>query len=330
MDEPKTATLVIKEEATVVEYVNAAAAASNRARNVIIVLVVSTVLLAIEIRNSSFSWLDARTGVRGEALKLLEENHYDYLTAAVDPDSETPKNPAKLFLKDHNLRPDDKTGLDLLKKENDDYRRSAVEQVSLIHLPFFGVVIDHNDIGMFGGFTFAVVLLWLRYSLASELGNLKLLFDTDKSVFKIDPKRCYDLLAMQQVLTVPYLPCSPNRHRWRWIPKLLYGIPAVVYTGQIFFDFARAPRGMWRVGEVLGMGKMWLLVASSSALFFVVAAFTVSCIKILRDIDKVWDKAVLSVYPGLVKQPKIRRKKRRDPAPATATVTGLGESAVGK
>jgi hypothetical protein len=330
MKEENPTTLVIKEEATVAEYVNAAAAASNRARNVIIVLVVSTVLLAIEIRNTSFSWLDARIAIRAEAIKLLEEDYYDYATAAIDPDNETPKNPAKLFLKDHKLRPSDKIGVQLLTKEYDDYHKPAIEQVSLLHLPFFGVVIDHNDIGMFGGFTFAVVLLWLRYSLASELGNLKLLFDTDKSVFKIDPKRCYDLLAMQQVLTVPYLPCSPNRHRWRWIPKLLYGIPAVVYTGQIYFDFARAPSGMWRVGEILGTGKMWLLVVSSILLFFIVVAFTVSCIKILRDIDKVWDKAVLNVYPGLVKQPRIRRKKRRDAAPAPATVAGLGESAVGK
>jgi hypothetical protein len=309
MNGQKSEKLVIKEEATVAEYVNAAAAASNRARNVIIVLVVATVLLAIEMRNTSFSWLDERIAVRAEAIKLLQEN-YDY--EASDPDKEQPKVPSHLFLKDHRLRPNNTLGRELLARELDDYRKSAIEQVSLFHVPFFGAVFDHNDIGMFGGITFAVVLLWLRYSLAREVSNLNLLFDyeIEKSVFRIDPKRCYDLLAMQQVLTVPRLPNSPTRHRWRWIPKLLYGIPAVVYFGQLFFDFLLNHHGMWRVGEVLGKGKMWLLVVSSSSLFVVVLVFTVWCIRILREIDRVWDRAVLHVYPELIGTKKRRRRRR--------------------
>lgn len=286
----------LKQEASVLEYVNAAASSSNRARTVIIILIVSAVLLAIELRNTSYSWIDERLAVRTAALKLLE--------ADADPDklnALTPSNPdlygrARLFLQRRNLNPKSDVDKKLLEKELEEYRKVAIEQISFVHIPFFGAVFDHNDIGMFGGFTFAVLLLWLRFSLARELSNLKLLFN--HSTFGHNLRRCYELLAMQQVLTVPRMPGSPARNRWRWIPKILYFIPLPVYAAHLYFDLTT----IFSVGEVLGRGKMWLLVISSILFLLLIIIFTLWCIKILVAIDKIWDMAASEVYPELVGQ----------------------------
>jgi ABC-type transporter lipoprotein component MlaA len=78
------------------------------------------------------------------------------------------------------------------------FRKLSIEQGSYVHTPFLGASFERNDTGMFAGFALTVVLIWLRYSLAHELSNLNLLFNT--SMFEgVNFKRCYQLLAMQQV-----------------------------------------------------------------------------------------------------------------------------------
>jgi hypothetical protein len=154
-------------------------------------------------------------------------------------------------------------------------------------------VFDHNDIGMFGGFTFVVVLLWLRFSLARELSNLNLVLN--REISEADLRRCYDLLAMQQVLTVPPTPSSPSHHRWRWIPKLLYFVPALVYLFQLYFDFTTISDP----GAIYGEGKMWLLVTSSVAFFILILIFTLWSFRIARAVDKTWDNSARKLYPDV-------------------------------
>jgi hypothetical protein len=288
----------LKKEAPVVEYVNAAASSSSRARAVIIILIVATVLLAVEIRNTSFSWPDARLEVRKAALRFFDKDYAPQkvgLLAAKDPDL---YRRATLFLRKRNYNPRSADDKAQLEKELDDYRKVAIEEVSFVHVPFFGAVFDHNDIGMFGGLTFTVLLIWLRYSLSRELSNLKLLFRS--RVLRPDLRRCYELLAMQQVLTVPRLPRS-TRRRWRTIPKVLYFFPPLVYCLQLYFDLTT----IFGVGEQLGMEKAWLLAVSSSVFFILIIIFSVSCIQLLIAIDRVWDGAAVKIYPGLF--PRMHR-----------------------
>ena len=286
------ATQQVKQEIWVTEYVNAAAASSSRARNVIIVLIVSTVLMAVEIRNTSESWIDERIAVRTAALKLVETDAIpdkrDSLIAT-DPDL---YRRANLFLQRRKLDPKSAVDKKLLEEELEDYREVAVEHVSFFRIPFFGAIFDHNDLGMFGGFAFAVILIWLRYSLARELSNLNLIFNTIRGKNR---RRCYELLAMQQVFTVPRLKYSSVRHRWRWVPRALYFIPLPLFLVYFYYDFT----SIFSVGEVLGTGKMWVLVITSLLFFALMLIFSFSCFRILRGIDEVWDKAAASVYPKL-------------------------------
>ena len=313
---------VIKRETSVVEYVNAAGASSDRARNVIIVLVVTTVLLGIEIRNTSYSWIDARIDVRNAALKAVEggfnpvrldEETKERIKATPCPDDDHGGLDcrARLFLVRRNYNPESAADKSRLSEELSDYRKASIEQISLVHIPFFGAVFDHNDIGMFAGVTFAVVLLWFRFSLSRELNNLNLLFNNQ--VLAESMKRCYDLMAMQQVLTVPRMPLAGKRHRWRWVAKVLYFIPVPVYAAQLYFDLT----SVFGVGKVLGTGKMWLLVVTSLVFFGVILALTVWCQRISRAIDRVWDEAARRVYPELF-EPAPKREPEPKPKPEKA------------
>jgi hypothetical protein len=274
----------LKQEAMVIEYVNAAASSSSRTRNIIIVLIVSTVLVAIEIRNTSYSWIDARIEIREAALKLYNPEK----SALLVETNPVLYSRATMYLKRRAFDAKNEDDKRRIERELDDYRKAAIENVSFVHIPFFGAVFDHNDIGMFAGFTFAVLLLWLRYSLARELNNLNLLFS--RSVPKENLKRRYELLAMQQVLTVPRIGNAPVQYRW--IPRVLYFIPLPIYLMQMYFDF----RTVFGVGEVLGMGKSWLLVITSILFSILMFIFSIWCIKILRKLDEVWDKAAAEAY----------------------------------
>jgi hypothetical protein len=295
-EQPSDAVILNKEdlrqEASVLEYVNAAASSSNRTRSVIIVLIVAAVLAAIEIRNTSYSWIDSRIEVREAALKF----YYPEKRASIAINNPVLYNRAQLFLDKHDFDLKNDDDKKRLEKELDDYRKAAIENINFVHIPFFGAVFDHNDIGMFAGFTFAVLLLWLRYSLARELSNLNLLFNRstpNPPISKENFKRRYELLAMQQVLTVPRM--GEAKPQYRWLPRVLYFIPLPIYVAQIYFDFTT----IFGVGRLLGMGKSWLLVITSILFLILILIFTIWCIKILKEIDRVWDEASIEAYPKI-------------------------------
>jgi hypothetical protein len=81
-----------------------------------------------------------------------------------------------------------------------------VQNTYSIHVPFFGVTFDANDLGLVGGLAFVVILMLLRFSLSRERENLSLLFEHAKSADMI--ATCYFPLAMRQVFT---LSCRSSR-----------------------------------------------------------------------------------------------------------------------
>jgi hypothetical protein len=298
----------LKEEASVIEYVNAAASSSNRARAVMIVLIVSTVLVAAELRLTTHSWLDARIDIRTAALKFADKDFdpaKSDLLAAIDPNKEKSQEErqramatqraryedAKLFLRDQNLDPKNPDDKALLMNDLENYRKLRVEQVRLIHIPFFAAALDQNDIGPFAGLTFVVVLLWLRFSKARELANLKLLFSGRLAFSKENLKRCYELLAMQQVFTVPIIPSLPVKTRWRVIPKMLYFLPLPVYILQMYFDFTTVFDLSY-----YGIGKAYFLVATSSLFLLIICVLILRCLFLSNEIDEEWDEVAPQVY----------------------------------
>jgi hypothetical protein len=155
--------------------------------------------------------------------------------------------------------------------------------VNLIRVPFFGVAFDVNDLGTLGGFSFVIILLWFRFSIARELSNLSLTFDVARRQSTEALLRCYELLAMRQVLTVPIVGKQPAHQIWGGLPLILYVLPFGVQTAVFVNDIWTFDLG-YSVGH---FGTIALLVIAFGCLV-VIAILTCICFRLSVQIGRVW------------------------------------------
>lgn len=177
-------------------YLDAVNAASQRTRSILYVLVAIVVLTLSAYRNTSNpDWIDSRLAQLQLAAACVEQGELD-----------TPKCKASIdYTKEFVFtgRKDDllwgKEFRDELRQQINAFIRIRTEALSL-RLPFFGVVIDMNDLGMVAGLFLAFVLYVLHAGLTREVDNL------DQSMTKaldgpIEQRReRLELLLMTQVL----------------------------------------------------------------------------------------------------------------------------------
>lgn len=271
-------------------YVRTCAASIYRARFIVIVLITASVLTFFASWNSrGESWINKRIIRDEQALKIFPAQNGKPSVGC------NPSNPAEnarlLSLKESGLSEADYNAaktyvcdMDKSREQLENHLRQLVtlkvEQVTRIHIPFFGVSIDINDLGLFAGLTFVVILLWFRFSLLRELNNIKIAFgmagslhtdfnetvaDSNNLKQEVEHRRkekdqkpqwerqyarlryCYDILAMQQVLTEPprsdlvYLYLSRRRHWFRravirlrfWFSPFYKRLPAAERTRQL-------------------------------------------------------------------------------------------------
>ena len=157
------------------------------------------------------------------------------------------------------------------------------EQLRLVRLPFFGAVFDADDMGIFAGITFTVVLLWLTLALNRERRNTEIAFREAKERGR--SQLCYDLLSMQQVLTV--LPNAQSRI-WKplgYLSKALYVMPLVVYSCLYYQDLMTRD-----IGNALGWDKMDTLLVASGVFFVLILGLTIACLITSVRISKDWTR----------------------------------------
>src|SRR5215471_8618949 len=129
-------------------YLDAAADASKRTRTVILTVVVASVLAFVGFLNSiDHNWMLQR-------VRATSAQSSDYLK--------------KKF--------PDVTDPDALKQSHDLFydalMKAYVNNSYTIHVPFFGVSLDVNDLALLSGVAFIVLTLLFRFCLARELDNL--------------------------------------------------------------------------------------------------------------------------------------------------------------
>jgi hypothetical protein len=161
-----------------------------------------------------------------------------------------------------------------------------VENVLLIRIPFFGIILDVNDLGLIGGFTFVVVLMWFRFSLWREYYNLRSSFKEAKSIQ--DLEFCYKSLAMSQVLTVPpsLLTHQPKERPWGKVVRILYFLPLTVQLTIMVYDGVSFQRG-W----VLSKFNTVFGLSFGIGFLFINALLTYWCFRLSIEIDKEWKEA---------------------------------------
>jgi hypothetical protein len=183
----------IKRRADVEKYIAAVVSSISRVRVVILVLITASVLSFTTYWRFTGTWLDKRIAIRKDALTLFEEG-------------QSPQRPSELENHERGKMFLDARGLDV---NNNSHKALIVDEIKelekmsrerdIVHVPFFGIEVETNDVTLFSGFTFVVGLLWLRFSLLREMHNLKLAFMRAKECGMM--RLSYELLAMQQVLS---------------------------------------------------------------------------------------------------------------------------------
>jgi hypothetical protein len=82
------------------------------------------------------------------------------------------------------------------------YDRARVEHALMIRIPILGIAFDVNGLAMISTVAFSILFFLLYHSLSRERKNLTLIFRLGEEQ-QVDNLILYQLLSMQQVLTVP-------------------------------------------------------------------------------------------------------------------------------
>jgi hypothetical protein len=148
------------------------------------------------------------------------------------------------YIRKHLHGQDDSATLESLRSRLDgelaQYRKMFTDYELLVHLPIFGVVFHINDLGIIGGFSIFVLLLWMRASLEEELYGLdttknRILADYEKlqsedmraRELDIDPKGLYELLSMQQFFFRPR-PFGSKDRETTGAKALRFAVPGLI------------------------------------------------------------------------------------------------------
>jgi hypothetical protein len=304
------------ERELLIQYVKAAGDSARRSRLAFLVLMVASVLGFAAFWNSRQSgWLNTRYRVEADV-----QRWWPYLSTKREPPSLSDDlrgrfTQAQLFVQERISTPDSdaKASVDA---DVDIFRKLRATDVMSVRVPFFAVSFDVNDLGMIGGIGFVVILLWLAFCIASELRDTALVFRRGDESGLLT--HVYDLLIMQQVLTVA--PQLEDEHEsWtRWITKSLFWLPAVVQILVFVNDM-----NTWDAAESLDrLATRASAIGSGSALLLILA-LTGICWGNSVQLDRDWR--------ARWKEVKERRAKAAEAKPPLMRVgtspTGLTDGA---
>ena len=253
---------------TLHDFAEAARDASRRTRTLLVVLVVACVLALVGFLNSLESgWMLQR-------VRAASAPQAAYIAQKLEFAPEL--NPA---------------ARDALQAA---IIRAYIDNAMTVRVPFFGVAFDVNDLGLLGGIGLLTILVLLRFSLRTETASLRIAFKAAAREAPGDQQRLeafYDLLAMQQVLTLPRM--RDERMRWsirrplllRAIPKLVCFLPAIVYTLVAYNDYQSQ-----HVGNVINPIHTRVLLTYTGILWVLIVALAGWCFVRLLRIDQIWDE----------------------------------------
>ncbi|MFN0243961.1 MAG: hypothetical protein ACKVWV_13815 [Planctomycetota bacterium] len=343
-------------ESTTQEHIKACYASSDRARFVIIAINIASILAFVALWNSfHWSWTNERLRVLHDVVKwypyLLERDYSKEvaqleagevplgftrppekreLVDTIISKEELPRfKRAKQYLRTEfpSLAPEFGIAMReyaILQAKLHTIQHAAVDNTTVVTVPFVGIRFDVNDLGPIAGLCFIVLLLWLRFAFQRELQNLQSTFDQaeeddkkqdereaqanrerdqerkaghgqhessdqrEKHVRQLDS--VYHALAMHQVLTSPRLQDVKNELFWDLVPYTLFSLPAVVQFVILGYDFYTLDRGILFNDHLTIIALMldfaWLVL---------ILLLTLACARKYLDINNLWNKTYVEV-----------------------------------
>jgi hypothetical protein len=251
------------------DYINAANDASKRTRTVTIVLVVASVIVFVGWYNSlDSSWMLQRVRIA-----------YDPASHFVGKKLHTESNPALTSPDKNNVIPEDA----FRKQFQDALVKSYVDSTYFIKAPFFGIVLDVNDVGFIGGIALVCILVLLRFSLSREIKNLNFTFD--EAVTHNHLYEFYYELAMHQVFTIPKMRKEKRNRLLAIAPRIVCLLPAVVYSLGTAYDYYT----IFKMGLFAWSENLFLIVFEAIC-FIAIWWLSLRCWERQSHINGIWDK----------------------------------------
>lgn len=264
-------------------YLEAAAESTKRSRLVLLVLIVASVVTFSASWNSSpTSWVNSRYAVANDVIRwwpLLFRNQQ--LPQSADTTARRRFAQAERYFLKRIKGEDSAQSFETLKHDVEGLHHVRVDDVSVIRVPFFGVLFDVNDLSLVGGFAFFVILLWFFFSLSSERRDLRIAFDFASN--HAMGRLCYSLMLMRQVLTVPPRSSIHAPKLFTLLIKALFFLPLFVQLYVVRIDNKTMPVGLsispWATHVSMAGGFVFLLA---------IEILTLMCINASWEIDKEW------------------------------------------
>ncbi|HWM93973.1 MAG TPA: hypothetical protein VN493_24660 [Thermoanaerobaculia bacterium] len=303
-------------------YVHALEASSNRIRYLIFALIVVTLIVFVAFRQGKGrGWTNSRAKLMREAVaaKVWEPGVQKNLTNCMGVLEKVQQRPdyaanRKAFEREVS----NWWGFEDCKKFNyvvsmmglntqkavegwlDDIEEARIENVFIMRMPFLGTPFDVNDLGIFSGLTFMVLLLTLLFASARQYENLYLSLWKVRELAREEDGHdahgranlLYHALSMTQLFTTP-----PSLARWKtsgsdYIPKVLLVLPLLMQAWVVYNDRLTDNLAISLNETALLWGRR--IEHTSLALIFIA---TVGCILYGIASDRQWKKAFFIVNP---------------------------------
>jgi hypothetical protein len=153
-----------------------------------------------------------------------------------------------------------------------------------VSIAAFGITFDPNDLGLFSGITYLVVLVILRSCLARQLVNLKI------CLAKAEQYKClqdsYPLLSMGQVLSIPPSEHYAKKELWGYVHKALYFLPILVHGVVVLYDLKTI-----EIGAAIDPLHAWTVLVSSGVFWMIIGFLVRECVMQSRLFDQEWNRA---------------------------------------
>jgi hypothetical protein len=306
------------------DYLEAATDASKRARFVTIAIVVASVLVLVSVLNSwDASWMrlrrDAlhnRTDYTLKKFPLLCRCEKEIDININQKLCNDLKSERRIVFYDK-LSSEEQSNL--CKEEIVELQSfiaaidgSAAGTMYTVHVPFFGVVFDINDVGILAGLGLLVLLVLLRLALRSQIVSMRIGF---RAAFERDKEEAfYHVLAARQVFIFPRLRHAEQqvvrmqgwieafwqslkisgqpKDEWhanrntalRLVPQFLSLLPGIIYSLEFWNDLHSRT-----FGYDLSKPRTQAQLLFEGFLMFLILVFGVWCITKWNELDKLWD-----------------------------------------
>lgn len=201
------------------QHLSAFTTSSDRVRYILIVIVLSSIFVFTGVWNSNQDgWALSRLKYTRLALQYELWNGLPPQIGSIPLEKRAEILNARKFIERRDL-----TSREATIKMNEALQAYVINHIAAIQIPFLGVNIDVNDLGVIGGFGFVVIIMWLAFSLRRLHSNMELSLTRFNTIeHDVDRLFVYNAFVMSQVLNTPPTLSRPVFSISRYLPRSLF------------------------------------------------------------------------------------------------------------